>query len=302
MPRLTEYQDIINNKPIHIATVTPGSNPNLAVASDVQVLDDNHLLISVNEMTHTQENIKANTKVALITGASRGIGKATAERFAKAGYNVVINYYNTDPAQAERIAEEIVKRYQVEAIAIQADVSDEASIKRMTEQIVARFGKIDTLVNNAGIVYDRDFENITVTEFMKTLSINTLGAFVVSREVAKHMPKDSAIINVSSTNGTKTISPECLDYNISKIGLQSLTRDLAFQFKPNIRVNAVAIGWADTDMNKDLPTNYVKAENDRIYLGRFAKPIEIANAIYFLASDEASYINGETLVVDGGYQ
>ena len=110
-----------------------------------------------------------------------------------------------------------------------------------------------------------------------------------------------AIVNVSSTNGTKTISPECLDYNISKIGLQSLTRDLAFQFRPSIRVNAVAIGWANTDMNKDLPDEYIKTELEKIYLGRFAKPEEIANAIYFLASDEASYVNGSILTIDAGY-
>lgn len=104
--------------------------------------------------------------------------------------------------------------------------------------------------------------------------------------------KKGTIVNVSSTNVTKTISPECLDYNISKVGLQSLTRDLAFQFKPDIRVNAVAIGWADTDMNKDLPQDYIDSEASKIYLGRFATPSEVASTIYFLASDSASYING----------
>ena len=246
--------------------------------------------------------MSSNTKLALITGASRGIGKATATRFAKAGYNVVIDYYETDPKQAEQIAAEIAAEYHVETAAIQADVSDEVAVKQMIEQVVARFGKIDALVNNAGIVYDRDFSEITVEEFMKTLSVNVLGAFLVSRAAAPYMAEGAAIVNVSSTNGTKTISPECLDYNISKVGMQSLTRDLAFQFKPSIRVNAVAIGWADTDMNKDLPADYVKSENDRIYLGRFAEPREIANTIYFLASDEASYVNGEILTIDGGYQ
>ena len=113
--------------------------------------------------------------------------------------------------------------------------------------------------------------------------------------------KKGAIVNISSTNGTKTISPECLDYNVSKVGLQSLTRDLAYQLKPNIRVNAVAIGWADTDMNKDLPEDYIKYETDKIYLGRFADPSEIAKTIYFLASDDASYINGAVVTIDGGY-
>lgn len=241
------------------------------------------------------------TKVALITGASRGIGKATAERFAKAGYNVVLNHYKTNPAVAETLAQKIASQYQVQVLA-KADVSDETAVKRMVNQVVKQFGKINVLVNNAGIVYDRGFDEITPAEFTEVLRVNVLSAFLVSRAVAKHMPSDSAIVNVSSTNGTKTISPECLDYNISKVGLQSLTRDLAYQLKPNIRVNAVAIGWADTDMNKDLPEDYIKSENGRIYLGRFAHPEEVANAIYFLASDEASYINSEILTVDGGYQ
>ena len=115
------------------------------------------------------------------------------------------------------------------------------------------------------------------------------------------MGKGSSIINVSSTNGTKVLAPESIDYNISKVGLQSLTRDLAFQFKPDIRVNAIAIGWADTDMNKDLPKEYIAEENEKIFLNRFATPSEIANTIYFLSSEEASYINGEILTIDGGY-
>lgn len=92
-----------------------------------------------------------------------------------------------------------------------------------------------------------------------------------------------------------------MDYNISKIGLQSLTRDLAFQFKQNIRVNAIAIGWADTDMNKDLPREYIEEETQKIYLERFAHPSEIAKTIYFLASDESSYVNSEIINIDGGY-
>ena len=185
-------------------------------------------------------------------------------------------------------------------MAIKADVSNENEVKNMIEQIINEYGHIDVLVNNAGIVYDRSFEEITIDEFKRTLEVNVIGAFITTREVSKHM-KSGSIVNVSSTNGTKTISPECLDYNISKVGLQSLTRDLAFQFKPNIRVNAVAIGWADTDMNKDLPQDYIDEETSKIYLERFADPSEIAKTIYFLASDESSYINGEIVTIDGGY-
>lgn len=239
-------------------------------------------------------------KVVLVTGSSRGIGRATIIEFAKRGYNVVINYFKSDD-DAKSLKEEIEEIYKVKALVIRADVSDENEVKKMVEQIINEFGHIDVLVNNAGIVYDRSFEEIKVEEFEETLKVNVIGAFTASREVSKYMKRGSAIVNVSSTNGTKTISPDCLDYNISKIGLQSLTRDLAFQFKPNIRVNAVAIGWADTDMNKDLPQDYIDDETSKIYLERFADPSEIAKTIYFLASDESSYINGEIINIDGGY-
>jgi len=241
-----------------------------------------------------------NNKVVLVTGSSKGIGKATIIEFASKGYNVIINYNNSQ-AEAEKLKKYVEEQYKIRAITVKADVSNETEVEDMVEKVINEFGKIDVLVNNAGIVYDRDFNDIKIEEFEKTLKVNVIGAFIVAREVSKYMKKGSSIINVSSTNGTKTISPECLDYNISKIGLQSLTRDLAFQFKPNIRVNAIAIGWADTDMNKDLPKDYIEDETSKIYAERFANPSEIAKTIYFLASDESSYINSEIVNIDGGY-
>ena len=239
-------------------------------------------------------------KVVLVTGSTRGIGKATIIEFASKGYNVVINYVSSEK-EANELKEFVEDKYGIKALAIKCDVSNEEQVKQLVSIVIREFGKIVVLVNNAGIVYDRSFEEITVGEFERTLKVNVIGAFIVSREVSKYMESGSAIINVSSTNGTKTISPECLDYNISKIGLQSLTRDLAFQLKPKIRVNAIAIGWADTDMNKDLPRDYIEEEMSKIYLERFAEPSEIAKTIYFLGSEESSYINGEILTIDGGY-
>lgn len=239
-------------------------------------------------------------KVVLVTGSSRGIGKATVIEFASKGYNVVINYNSSDK-EANDLKDYVEKNFNVKALSIKADVSNEEEVKNMITNILNEFGRVDVLVNNAGIVYDREFDDIKIEEFEKTLKVNVIGAFIVAREVSKYMKKGSSIVNVSSTNGTKTISPECLDYNISKIGLQSLTRDLAFQFKPNIRVNAIAIGWADTDMNKDLPKDYIKEETSKIYLERFASTGEIAKTIFFLASNDSSYINGEIVNIDGGY-
>ena len=239
-------------------------------------------------------------KVVLVTGSARGIGKATIIEFASKGYNVVINYIKNKDKAIE-LKDYVESEFNVKALVEVADISNESDVKNMIASIIKEFGRLDVLINNAGIAYDRNFDEITVDEFKRTLEVNVLGAFIVSREAAKYMKKDSAIVNVSSTNGTKAISPECLDYNISKVGLQSLTRDLAFQFKPNIRVNAIAIGWANTDMNKDLPQDYIDNETEKIYLGRFADPQEIAKTIYFLASEDSSYINGEILTVDGGY-
>lgn len=241
------------------------------------------------------------SKVVLITGASSGIGKATAIKFASKGYNVIINYLKSEE-KAKELKKYIEDKYHIEAMMIKADISNEHEVKEMIKTVVQKFNYIDTLVNNAGMVYDRAFEDIKIDEFKRTLEVNVIGAFIVAREVYKYMKLGSTIVNISSINGTKTIYPECLDYNISKIGLQSLTRDLAFQFKPNIRVNAVAIGWADTNMNNDLPSDYIEEETKKIYLERFAYPSEIANTIYYLSSEESSYINGEIVTIDGGYQ
>ena len=162
----------------------------------------------------------------------------------------------------------VESEFSVKALAIKADVRSESDVKYLISETIKEFDRIDVVVNNAGIVYDRDFAEITIDEFEDTLRTNVIGPFIVSREAAKHMTDGSAIINVSSTNGTKVISPESLDYNISKIGLQSLTRDLAYEFRSKIRVNAIAIGWADTDMNKDLPADYIKSRSEERRVGK----------------------------------
>ena len=256
-------------------------------------------------------------KTILVTGASRGIGRATILEFAKKGYNVVINYIASEKEarlkfiedkfefdnekDAIELKEYVERKFGVKALVIETDVSNESEVKNCIGKIMDTYGRIDVVVNCAGIVFDRDMYKATTAEFENTIKVNVMGSFIVSREASKNMSKGGSIINISSTNGTKVIAPESIDYNISKVGLQSLTRDLAYQLKPNIRVNAIAIGWADTDMNKDLPREYIEEESKKIYLERFADPSEIAKTIYFLASDESSYINGEILTIDGGY-
>ena len=134
------------------------------------------------------------------------------------------------------------------------------------------------------------------------MNVNLIGTFLCSKYAAPHLIKTRGrIVNISSTNAINSFAPESADYNASKAGVIVLTKDLAKQLAPNVLVNAVAPGWVDTDMNKDLPENYMKEEMNKIYLKRWAKPEEVANAVLFLASSEASYISGAILTVDGGH-
>lgn len=244
--------------------------------------------------------MKLKNKVALITGSSRGIGKATALLFAKEGANIVVNYVSSEK-EAEDVVDE-VKELGVQAIMIRCDVSKEKEVKKMVDETMDKFGGIDVLVNNAGIVYDVPLFERTTDQWQRTLDVNLLGNFLCSKYVAEKMLKKGKgrIVNISSTNAINSFSPDSIDYDASKAGVITLTKDFAKALAPKINVNAVAPGWVDTKMNKDLPSEFVQEEARKIYLKRFAKPEEIAQAILFLASDEASYITGSVLVVDGG--
>lgn len=240
-------------------------------------------------------------KTVLITGGSRGIGKATSLEFAKHGYNIVINYVNDD-ISAKNLKSYIVENYDVDVMLCKCNVSSEDGVKGMVNSIIDNYGNIDILVNNAGIAIDTTFDDKKIEDFKKILDVNLIGPFILSRKVGNYMLKQGfgSIINVSSTNALDTYYEYSLDYDASKAGLVSLTHNLAKYYAPNIRVNAVAPGWVDTEMNKELDSSYIKEECEKIYLKRFAKPEEIAKTIYFLASDDASYITGEVLRVDGG--
>lgn len=242
-------------------------------------------------------------KVVLITGASRGIGAAAAKVFASNNYDVVINYNNSHDA-ALKLKEEIENKYHVTALCIKCDVSNELEVKSMVEKTIDTFGHVDALVNNAGIAIDTTFEDKTVENFRKILDTNLIGTFIVSKYVGKYMleNKNGAIINIASTNGIDTVYPESLDYDASKAGVISLTKNLALQYAPYIRVNAVAPGWVNTDMNKELDQAFIEKENEKILLNRFAQPEEIAKVIYFLATPDASYINSEVIRIDGGFK
>lgn len=242
-----------------------------------------------------------NRKVVLITGASRGIGRSTAIKFAQNNYNVVINYNNSID-RAKELEEYLINTYNIETMVIRADISNELEVKDMVDNIINKFGKIDVLVNNAGIAIDSDFLDKNKDSFNKVLNTNLVGTFIVSKEVSKYMidNKEGSIINISSTNGIDSMYVESLEYDASKAGVISLTHNLANYLKPFVRVNCVCPGWVNTEMNDNLDKSYIEEENKKIMLNRFGSPEEIANVIYFLASDEASYINSSIIKADGG--
>ena len=240
-------------------------------------------------------------KTVLVTGASRGLGKSIALKFAENNYNVVINYNNSKD-EAQELERYIKNNYKVEVLIIKADVSNEIEVKKMFNEIINKFNSIDIVVNNAGIAIDTIFEDKTIDNFHKILDTNLVGTFLVSKYASKYMleKKEGNIINISSTNGIDTYYPYSMDYDASKAGVISLTKNLSKELSPYIRVNCVCPGWINTDMNKELDKDYIEEEINKINLKRFAEPMEIANVVYFLARDEASYVNGSILIVDGG--
>ncbi len=246
--------------------------------------------------------INFNGKVVLITGSSRGIGKATALAFARQGAKIVINYA-TSQKEAEKTLKQ-VKALGVDAIAIQCNVSSPEQVKQMVQKTVETFGRIDVLVNNAGVITEgkSSLAELTFEDWEKVLHTNLIGVFLCTQAVATVMKKQKQgkIVNIASIRGLEHCG-RVSDYAASKAGVINFTKTVAKELAPEINVNCVAPGWVETEMNKAISPEFRKSETEKTYLKRFAKPEEIASAIMFLASDEASYITGNVLVVDGGY-
>lgn len=241
-------------------------------------------------------------KNVLVTGGTRGMGEAIVKEFAQNGYNIIINYVKSNE-KAISLKSQIEKEYKVKVLLIQADLSYEDEISKMVKTALQEFGKIDVLVNNAGIVIDKEFADRTVEDWKQTLNVNLIAPFILTKLIGKEMvkQKNGTIINISSTNGIDTYYPSSVDYDASKSGLISLTYDSAVEFAPYVRVNCIAPGWVNTEMNKELDEEFVKEETERILVKRFGEPEEIAKVVYFLASDNASFINSSVIKVDGGW-
>lgn len=241
-------------------------------------------------------------KTVLVTGSSRGIGKETIIEYAKNGYNVIINY-NNSKKEALELEKYVMNQYNVNALTIKCDISNEEEVIEMVDKSINKFKKIDVLVNNAGISIDNDISLKDSNEFKRVIDVNLLGSFLVTKYVSKHMlnEKEGNIIFVSSTNGIDTEYEYSIDYDASKAGVISLMHNFSKLLSPYIRANTVAPGWVNTDyISNNLNDEFIQMEKDKVLLNRFANPIEIAKVIYFLSSDSASYINNTVIRVDGG--
>ncbi len=250
-------------------------------------------------------------KNALITGATSGIGQAIAIRLAQEGCNIAINY-RKDPetgAETEEMALQKtcsnVDNCGVKSLLVQGDVSQESDIVEMVNTVVKEFGSVDILVNNAGIQIDSPSHEVTTADFDRVIAVNLRGAYLCARETIKHLlsiNRPGVIINISSVHEIIP-RPMYISYSISKGGMENLTKTLALEYASRgIRVNAIAPGATITPINQDWiddPEKKAMVES-HIPMGRAGSSEEMAAAVAFLASDEAAYITGQTLFIDGG--
>ena len=245
---------------------------------------------------------KLEGRVAIVTGASRGIGRAIARKLAEEGAKVVINY-NSSAKEAEELQRQISEEGG-ESITYRADVSNSKDVGGLVEATMNKFGRVDILVNNAGIVFRKRILEATEEDWDRTMAVNLKSVFLCSRAVAPIMigQKRGKIVNVSSISGVNgpPSAVEIPDYTASKAGVIGLTRALAVDLAPLVNVNVVCPGAVETDMLATMTDQARTARIAETPLRRFGRPEEIAAAVLFLASDDSDFVTGETLVVSGG--
>ena len=241
-------------------------------------------------------------KIALVTGGAKGIGAAICKQLASQGFNIVINYL-TSKNEATALARELSVKYTVQVLAIKCDISKEKEVDDMVSQIEKEIGGVDVLVNNAAIDLSNMWHEKKADDFRKTLDVNVVGSYNVARRVYKHMlnRKWGRIVNISSTNGMNTYYPMCLEYDASKAALISLTHNLSIEFAPYVTVNAIAPGFIGTESELEgYDEEFLKSEQEKILVGRYGKPEEVAKLVVFLVSEDAGYINNSVIRIDGG--
>ena len=239
-------------------------------------------------------------RAAVVTGGSRGIGRAVCVALAKQGCNVIVNYCHGETNAQETVA--LCKAEGVEAVAVQADVSTAEGCKTLFDAAVSAFGRVDVLVNNAGITRDNLILRMTEADFDAVLNANLKGAFLCCKEAARRMVRQryGRIINLSSVVALRGNAGQT-NYAASKAGIIGLTKSLARELASrNVTVNAVAPGFIETDMTAALPET-VRAEMAKgIPAGRVGQPEDVANAVAFFAAEQSSYLTGQVLCADGG--
>ena len=267
--------------------------------------------MSITEAAPAREGMRGlKGKNVLVTGGTSGIGQAMAVRFAEHGANVAINYLRQpdEAAETEQQVQTCIAKVQQEGVRdvlVGADVSNEAEVVRMFEETIAQLGGIDILVNNAGIQISRPTHELSAEHFDRVLAVNLRGAFLCAREAIKHFlaeEKPGSIVNISSVH-QRIPKPSYLGYSVSKGGMQNLTTTLALEYASNgIRVNAIGPGATVTPINRAWIDDPVKAAQvtSHIPIPRAGSADEMAGVAAFLASDDAAYITGQTIFVDGG--
>lgn len=234
-------------------------------------------------------------KNVLITGGASGLGKEICKSFRNAGYNVIFTYNNT------AFLNELDGCH-----GFKCDLANEEKINELIKNIYQKYQNIDVLINNAAIEINKDFSSKSKRDFMKTLEVNLVAPFLLSREIGSrmYMYGSGKIINISSNNSLDKYDPVTVDYDASKAGLNILTKCTALEFSPYVTANAVAPGWILTDKIKELDdkldNQFVPSESKNILLNRFATCDDICNLLLFLASDKSNYINGDIIRIDGG--
>ena len=240
-------------------------------------------------------------KTVLITGGSRGIGKAVAIKFAENGYQIIINYVS-DKTDTEQLKKELLQAGAADILLIKADVSNSEDVKNMVKKSIEKFEKIDVLVNNAGITKDNLLMRMSEEEFDKVIQINLKGTYLVTKEVTRYMmkKKKGSIVNLASVVGVAGNAGQC-NYAASKAGIIGFTKSVAKELASrNIRANAVAPGFIETDMTNVLKDEIKENINSQIPLKRMGTAREVAELVYFLGEDASSYITAQVINVDGG--